>query len=233
MAITGRNQNASGSDPACLACLLGNLSEDGDSVGGQLLRGDKREPFQWRKYVTSFGRVWRNVPENDAQNVPLQWRKYVTNSGRVWRKVPENDTQNVPLQCRKCVTNSGRVWRKVPENDTQNVPLQCRKCVTNFGRVWRKVPENDAQNVPLQWRKYVTNFGRVWREVPETDAQNVPLQWHTNNQFWHSLEEGAGKRRFESGEFNRPTLLTLDLKQALIKQTATVSCLSVFRVHDD
>ena len=207
MAITGRNQNASGSDPACLACLLGNLSEDGDSVGGQLLRGDKREPFQWRKYVTSFGRVWRNVPENDAQNVPLQWRKYVT--------------------------NSGRVWRKVPENDTQNVPLQCRKCVTNFGRVWRKVPENDAQNVPLQWRKYVTNFGRVWREVPENDAQNVPLQWHTNNQFWHSLEEGAGKRRFESGEFNRPTLLTLDLKQALIKQTATVSCLSVFRVHDD
>ena len=207
MAITGRNQNASGSDPACLACLLGNLSEDGDSVGGQLLRGDKREAFQWRKYVTSFGRVWRNVPENDAHNVPLQWRKYVT--------------------------NSGRVWRKVPENDTQNVPLQCRKCVTNFGRVWRKVPENDAQNVPLQWRKYVTNFGRVWREVPENDAQNVPLQWHTNNQFWHSLEEGAGKRRFESGEFNRPTLLTLDLKQALIKQTATVSCLSVFRVHDD
>ena len=42
-----------------------NLSEDADSVGGQL-RGDKECPFCG---VTKSGRVWRKVPESDVRSV--------------------------------------------------------------------------------------------------------------------------------------------------------------------
>ena len=42
-----------------------NLSEDADRVGGQL-HGDKECPFSG---VTKSGRVWRKLPENDAQSV--------------------------------------------------------------------------------------------------------------------------------------------------------------------
>ena len=42
-----------------------NLSEGADRVGGQL-RGDKECPFSG---VTKSGRVWRKVPESDAQSV--------------------------------------------------------------------------------------------------------------------------------------------------------------------
>ena len=44
-----------------------NLSEDTDSVGGQL-RGDKECPFSG---ITKSGRVWRMVPESDAWSVTL------------------------------------------------------------------------------------------------------------------------------------------------------------------
>ena len=44
-----------------------NLSEGTDRVGGQL-RGDKECPFSG---VTKSGRVWRKVPESDAQSVEL------------------------------------------------------------------------------------------------------------------------------------------------------------------
>ena len=40
-----------------------NLSEGADRVGGQL-RGDKECPFSG---VTKSGRVWRKVPESDAE----------------------------------------------------------------------------------------------------------------------------------------------------------------------
>ena len=42
-----------------------NLSEGADRVGGQL-RGDKECPFSG---VINSGRVWRKVPESDAQSV--------------------------------------------------------------------------------------------------------------------------------------------------------------------
>ena len=42
-----------------------NLLEAADRVGGQL-RGDKECPFSG---VTKSGRVWRKVPESDAQSV--------------------------------------------------------------------------------------------------------------------------------------------------------------------
>ena len=42
-----------------------NRLEDADSVGGQL-RGDEECPFSG---VTKPGRVWRKVPESDAQSV--------------------------------------------------------------------------------------------------------------------------------------------------------------------
>ena len=59
---------------SCLRACLGarllprsyqypNLSEGADPVGGQL-RGDKECPFSG---VTKSGRVWRKVPESDAQ----------------------------------------------------------------------------------------------------------------------------------------------------------------------
>ena len=44
-----------------------DLSEGADRVGGQL-RGDKECPFSG---VTKSGRVWRKVPESDAQSVGL------------------------------------------------------------------------------------------------------------------------------------------------------------------
>ena len=63
----------------CVSCLLAclgarllpqsyqypNLSEGADRVGGQL-RGDKECPFGG---VTKSGRVWRKVPESNAQRV--------------------------------------------------------------------------------------------------------------------------------------------------------------------
>ena len=42
-----------------------NLLEGADHVGGQL-HGDKECPFSG---VTKSGRVWRKVPESDAQSV--------------------------------------------------------------------------------------------------------------------------------------------------------------------
>ena len=42
-----------------------NFSEGADHVGGQLRR-DKECPFSG---VTKSGRVWRKVPESDAQSV--------------------------------------------------------------------------------------------------------------------------------------------------------------------
>ena len=49
-----------------LGCFHGpNLLEGADRVGGQL-RGDKECPFSG---VTKSGRVWRKVPESDAQSV--------------------------------------------------------------------------------------------------------------------------------------------------------------------
>ena len=42
-----------------------NLSEGADRVRGQL-RGDKESPFSG---VTKSGRIWRKVPESDAQSV--------------------------------------------------------------------------------------------------------------------------------------------------------------------
>ena len=50
-----------------------DLSESADRVGGQL-RGDKECPFSG---VTNSGRVWRKVPESDAQSVPVR-SKYST-----------------------------------------------------------------------------------------------------------------------------------------------------------
>ena len=61
---------------SCLRACLGtrllpqshqypNLSEGTDGVGGQL-RGDKECPFSG---LTKSGRVWRKVPESDAQSV--------------------------------------------------------------------------------------------------------------------------------------------------------------------
>ena len=44
-----------------------NLSEGADHVGEQL-RGDKECPFSG---VTKSGRVWRMVPESDAQSVAV------------------------------------------------------------------------------------------------------------------------------------------------------------------
>ena len=44
-----------------------NLSEDADRIGGQL-HGYKECPFSG---VTKSGRVWRKVPEIDAQRVQL------------------------------------------------------------------------------------------------------------------------------------------------------------------
>ena len=45
------------------SCQYPNLWEDADSVGGQL-RGAEECPFSG---VTSSSRVWRKVPESDAQ----------------------------------------------------------------------------------------------------------------------------------------------------------------------
>ena len=45
-----------------------NLSEGADRIGGQL-RGDKECPFSG---VTKSGRVWRKVPESDAQNMRVR-----------------------------------------------------------------------------------------------------------------------------------------------------------------
>ena len=61
---------------ACLHACLGarllsqsyqypNLSEGADRVGGQLC-GDKECPFSG---ITKSGRVWRKVPESEAQSV--------------------------------------------------------------------------------------------------------------------------------------------------------------------
>ena len=49
----------------CVASTVLLESESADRVGGQL-RGDKECPFSG---VTSSGRVWRKVPESDAQSV--------------------------------------------------------------------------------------------------------------------------------------------------------------------
>ena len=49
----------------CVASMILLESGGADSVGGQL-RGDKDCPFSG---VTSSGRVWRKVPESDAQRV--------------------------------------------------------------------------------------------------------------------------------------------------------------------
>ena len=49
----------------CVASMILLESVGADSVGGQL-RGDKDCPFSG---VTSSGRVWRKVPESDAQRV--------------------------------------------------------------------------------------------------------------------------------------------------------------------
>ena len=50
------------------SCQYPNLSEGADIVGGQL-GGNKECPFNG---VTSSGKVWRKVPESDAQSVG--WR---------------------------------------------------------------------------------------------------------------------------------------------------------------
>ena len=63
---------------SCLCACLGarllpqsyqcpNLSEGADRVSGQL-HGDKECLFSG---VTKFGRVWRKVPESDAQSLPF------------------------------------------------------------------------------------------------------------------------------------------------------------------
>ena len=49
------------------ALALGCFYRASDHVAGQL-RGDKECPFSG---VTTFGRVWRNVPEIDARSLTL------------------------------------------------------------------------------------------------------------------------------------------------------------------
>ena len=65
---------------SCLCACLGarllpqsyqypNLSEGTDCIAGQLCR-DKECPFSG---LTKSGRVWRKVPDSDAQSLPLPW----------------------------------------------------------------------------------------------------------------------------------------------------------------
>ena len=56
-----------GRQAASTVILVPDLLEGADSVGGRLRR-DKESPLSG---VTKFGRVWRKVPENDAQRVSL------------------------------------------------------------------------------------------------------------------------------------------------------------------
>ena len=54
------------------SCKYPNLSEATDGVSGQLC-GDKEHPFSG---ITSSGRVWRKVPESDAQSLALPNTRY-------------------------------------------------------------------------------------------------------------------------------------------------------------
>ena len=56
------------------SCSYPNLSDDADSVGGQL-HGHKERPYS---DVTNSGRVWRTVPESNAQRL------------RVWCRLTQN-----------------------------------------------------------------------------------------------------------------------------------------------
>ena len=71
--------------------LYPNLSEGDGRVGGQL-RGDKDCPFSG---VTKSGRVWRNVPESDAQS-GVQCMLGIVPYSRKGASVPANTS---PEQC--------------------------------------------------------------------------------------------------------------------------------------
>ena len=89
----------------------------GRCIGGQL-RGDKElGPFSG---VTKSGRVWRKMPESEAQSVEEDAGKRCSECGG---------------RCRKAVLG---VWRKMPESDARSVEEGAGKRCSECGGRCRK-----------------------------------------------------------------------------------------------